>query len=168
MQEHYLNASNVYFSSSNNIIKKPKFEIDSLHVALSLIGTMIWVFGYALFCFYKDYIITYIRKDEKFGRGFFYKYVNYQSYKKLIICFNIIYIIMVSTILLLIQLKNFCFISGFIIFLIVYIGVSIKCYCIDKYKFDLFDEFFWIYNSFIKNKFISNKDSCVERKAKLE
>lgn len=149
-----------YFELDNPTVNK-HFKINHLHIAFSLIGTMIWVFGYALFAFYKDYLITFYRKDEKFGRGFFYKYVNYQSYKKLIFGFNVFYLIFVSTLLLFIDMRYFCILSGMVVFFICYFGFCIKNYLIDNNKFDLFDEIVWFYQIFVKekvNKLLSKRE----------
>lgn len=159
-----------YFNS-NASQAKPFFGINQLQIAFSLIGTMIWVFGYAIFAFYKDYLIAFYRKDEKFGRGFYYKYVNYQSYKKLILAFNVFYVFFVATLLLFIKMRYFCILSGMFIFFIGYIGFCIKSYLVDKNKFDLFDEFIWFYQTFVKekiNKFLHKKDPTEGLKSKLD
>ncbi len=134
------------------IIIQPFYGINQLHIAFSLIGTMIWVLGYAMFEFYKDYLITLYRKDEKFGRGFYYKYVQYQSYKKLIFGFNVLYLFFVFTLLLFHNMRYFCILSGMVIFFFGYFCICIKSYLIDQKKFDLFDEFEWFYRTFIKEK----------------
>jgi hypothetical protein len=152
MQENFDNNNYPNHFEFDNFKAKPYFRINQLHIAFSIIGTMIWVFGYALFSFYKDYLITFLRKEEKFGRGFYYKYVKYQSYKKLIFGFNIFYVFFVSTFFLLINMRYFCILSGMIIFFIGYIGFCIKVYLMDQKKFDLFDEFVWVYQNFIKEK----------------
>lgn len=152
-----------YFNLGNQLVK-PNSGFSHLHIAFSIIGTMIWFFGYALFSFYKDYLITSIRKDEKFGRGFYYKYVNYQSYKKLIFGFNVFYIFFVMTLLLFINMRYFCILSGLVIFVICYFGFCIKFYIVENNKFDLFDELIWFYQAFIKEKLnkLRNKNEITD------
>ncbi len=156
----YINVFNYYFN-----LRQFYNKIDQLHIIFSLIGFMIWFLGYAILSFYKDYFITYCRKDEKFGRGFYYNYVKYQSCKKLVYYFNVFYLIFVAILLYFVKMKYYCLLSGLCLFSFFYTAFLIKYYLFDKNKFDLFDDYTWMYKSFIKYMISTKKgDSSDDRK----
>lgn len=134
--------------------KKVNFlrNLDAEHFIFAIFGTIIWSLGYALAVFYLDFLLVYIRKDEKFGKSYFYKYIEYLKIFKLVVYFSLFYLILLSTLLFLIKQRYFCFVSGFFIFLFFYFLFLVKCYIFGDrpFELELYSQTSYIRNYFSK------------------
>jgi hypothetical protein len=117
-------------------------------VAFWFIGSLLFGLTYAILSFYKDFIISWVRREDK---EFQYKLINLFPYAKLITFFSIIVIVFWSSVMFIDQ-KYFILKSGFITFGIIYSLSLVKYYLIDGNKFDYFDDLIWIKNNLTKNK----------------
>ena len=109
------------------------------------IGTILFFISYAIFIFFKDLLITYARRNDRFERGYYYKYIEYIPYIKPVSIFTVI-ITCFWTVVLFLEWRMFIIKSGFILFSIGYVISLIYHYVINKNHFDLFDDYIWIYN----------------------
>ena len=107
------------------------------------VGIFIWFVIFALFLYWKSFIISYLRKDEKNSRPHYYLYIEYKSYWKNIAVFTFIGIAFNIIVLFMKEAKYMHF-WGFIIFFTCYILYCFNLYYIKDQIFDLFDDYIWI------------------------
>src|SRR5688572_22003367 len=88
------------------------------YFAFGILGFILCLVSYALLIFYKEYYITYARKDEKFQRGHYYKYIEYKAYIKHILCLSFIIISMWVVVMLIPQWRVYLTLMGMAIFFI--------------------------------------------------
>lgn len=117
-------------------------------VAFWFIGSLLFGLTYAISLFFKDFTISWFRREEK---EFQYKLVNLFPYAKLTAFFSLLVIVFWSSVMF-IEQKNFIIKSGFITFMCIYTFTLIKYYLIDGNKFDYFDDLIWIKNKITKGK----------------
>ena len=119
--------------------------------AFIFLGVLSWLIILSLFIFWKSLLISYLRKDEKFNRGYYYLYIKYKSYIKNVSFFSIIGLFIVGFTLCLKESKFIHFL-GIIIIFSLYSLYCFRHYYIKDNIFDLFEDYIWIYKQFISLK----------------
>jgi hypothetical protein len=122
------------------------------YVALGILGFILWAVTYMILFFYKDFLITYLKKET--DRGFYYKYLEYSRIIKLISWFSII--ISSFWIVLIIFMKDWRWYTisiGCFLFSTFYLCYLFKHYVYDNQEFDLFEDYIFLFNKMkSKNK----------------
>jgi hypothetical protein len=118
------------------------------YVGLAFIGSILVLSTYAIFFFFKDVFIAYMRKED---RSYLYKLVTLRPHIKLISYFTVI-ITIFWVVVLFLDWRWYIIGSGFLVFMFIYLSVFINYYLIEGNKFDYFDELIWLYGRIKKNK----------------
>ncbi len=143
-----------YFNLDNPNLRQSERII--LHISniapffvFAFLGTALITLTYMIFCFYKDWCIAYLRQDEPFERGYYYKLVQYKPFIKPITIFSFIMAIFWFVVLFT-KWRFYMLSSGFLIFSLSYLIYLIYYYFICENYFDYFDDLIWIYNKIMK------------------
>jgi hypothetical protein len=120
------------------------------YIALGIIGFILWLVSYMIIFFYKDFLVTHLKRET--DRGYYYKYLEYVRIIKPISWFSLI--ISSFWIVLMILMKEWRWYTisvGCYLFSLTYICYLIKYYFLNKNDFDLFDDYIFLMNK-IRNK----------------
>lgn len=128
-----------------------KGRVIAPYIAHAILGLIAWFLLYGCMAFFKDYFICYVRKDEKFNRGFYYKLVEYKPYiKKISIFFGMV--LGMWAVIFFLEWRYYTFFAGLLLFLTGYTIFAIKYYLIDDNEFDLFTDTIWLMQYLFKRK----------------
>ena len=130
----------------------------SAYFAFAFIGCLMWSLSYLVFVFYKEIIICYLRRNEKFkGKAYYYKFIEYKPHFKNLFMFNGALIILWGVIcFLLTEWRYYIITVGFYMFIIGYIFSWSLYYLKFSYKFYYFNEIKCIIE-YIKTNILSTK-----------
>lgn len=132
------------------------------YIPLALMGLLAWSLLYGLVFYLKDHIITNLRREEKFMRGYHYKQVNDQLYYKTTTGFAVI-VIIIWVVILCIPKKEFVIKSGLFLFLTLYLIYLVKYYFYDDNDFDLIDDYKWLFCYLIVRTYSAFKEESEVR-----
>ena len=137
----------------------------SHYFLFAFLGGLVWTMTYFLLFSYKEILMYYLRSNEKYdGRGYFYKFIEYKPHINNLYIFNIAIFIFWFAIYLISDedWRNYCLISGFLIFILGYIISWSIYYKFYSYKNDYLDDVkFFI--KYFKEKFF-NKSQIEKEK----
>lgn len=125
-----------------------KTKIWGPYIGLAFIGSILVLATYAIFFFFKDVFIAYMRRED---RSYFYKLVTLKPHIKLISYFSVIILIFWLVVLFL-DWRMYIISSGILVFMFIYFSFFINYYIIEGNDFDYFDELIWFYGRIKKNK----------------
>ena len=129
----------------------------SHYFLFACLGGLIWTMTYFLLFSYKEILMYYLRSNEKYdGRGYFYKFIEYKPHIKNLYIFNIaIFIFWIAIYLISDEdWRNYCLISGFLIFILGYVISWSIYYKFYSYRNDYLDDVkFFI--KYFKEKFFN-------------
>lgn len=131
----------------------------SQYGAFAFLGAVVWTITYLLFATYKEILICYLRRNEKFvGRGFYYKYIEYKPHIKNLYMFNgAIALFWACIIFILKDWRYYIITVGFYIFFSGYVIGWVTYYVRHPYEKDYFDEIKWIIGYIKENMPIRGK-----------
>lgn len=122
-------------------------------VLFSILGTILVSLTWAVLYYFKELFVTYLQKDDRLQRGYYYKYIQLKQHVKNILCMAfVLCIFWAGFFFLLKEWRYFAFAQGFSIFTIVYGTYLVYYYIIQKNEFDLLDDFKLIYSEIKKGK----------------
>ena len=146
----------IYYEESNAQKIYSVLRTISPYILLSFIGLLVWTLSYFILIAYKEILICYLRRNDKFeGKEFYYKCISYKSHIKNFYAFNAAIILFWFAIYLMgdEDWRRYCLVTGFYFFIFGYIicwGIYYKFY---SYKNDFFDEFKFFIRYFKENFF---------------
>ncbi len=137
----------------------------SHYFLLCFLGGLVWTLTYFLLFSYKEILKCYLRRNEKFdGRGYYYKFIEYKPHIKNLYIFNIaIFIFWIAIYLISDEdWRNYCLISGFLIFILGYVISWSIYYKFYSYRNDYLDDVkFFI--KYFKEKFFNKSQKEKEK-----
>jgi len=119
----------------------------------AFLGSAIVILFIGSIKYWKDFLIISYKKDEKdvVGRGYYYSYLEFQEMKKNMICLSCISLIFII-ITLCVPKGDKIIYAGLITIVTLYLLYLLKRHWINKYPFDLFEDFVWVYNKYMKSQ----------------
>ena len=132
----------------------------SPYFLLAFIGLLAWGLSYLIIIAYKEIIICYLKRNEKFdGKEYYYKFIEYKKHIKNLYVFNFAILLLWFAIYLLSdnEWRSYCLISGLYIFIITYIVSWSVYYKFYSYKNDYFDDLKFFIKYFKENYFNKSK-----------
>ena len=151
----------IYYEESSASKIYSVLRLISPYFLLTFIGLLAWGLSYLIIIAYKEIIICYLKRNEKFeGKSYYYKFLEYKKDIKNLYVFNFAILLLWFAIYLMsdIEWRSYCLISGFYCFIIGYIvcwGVYYKFY---SYKNDYFDDMKFLIKYFQENYFNKSKN----------
>ena len=121
------------------------------YFGLGFIGVLLWLLTYMIMYFYRDFLVTHLKKES--DRGYYYKYLEYKKFSQHVFGFSfIVFFFWIVILLVLNEWRFYMFTVGGFFFLIFYVCYLVKYYLIDKNDFDFFDDWVYLYKRMTAKK----------------
>ena len=149
----------IYYEESSAAKIYSVLRFISPYFLLSFIGLLAWGLSYLILVAYKEIIITYLKRDEKFdGKEYYFKFIEYKKHFKNLYVFNFAILLLWFAIYLIEnEWRSYCLITGFYIFVIGYIICWSVYYKFYSYKNDYFDDMKFLVKYIKENYFNKSK-----------